>query len=103
MSTLRLYTTPTFTLHIPGVDLTAFDLYVTFRQGDTVVTKNDGVATYSGDETQIVVSLTQAESGQFKDRPGIYVQVNWMNGATREATNIAELPPRSNLLEEVIS
>lgn len=102
MSTLRLYTTPTYTLHIPGVDLTAYDLYVTFRQYDTVVTKTDVTATYADDETQILVSLTQEDTAQFMDRPGVYVQVNWLNGSIRKATNIAELPPLKNLLEEVL-
>ena len=103
MATMRLYTTPSYTLRIPGIDLSAFDLWVTFRQGDTVVTKTDATATYIGGESVISVSLTQAESGQFKDRPGIYCQVNWLDSGDRQATSIAEIPPLTNLLEEVIS
>ena len=102
MGTMRLYTTPQYTLHVKDIDLTGYDVYVTFRQNDVVITKDDGVLTYSDGNTNIVVNLSQAETSQFKLRPGIYVQVNWMNGDDRFATSIAELPPLANLLEEVL-
>ena len=103
MATMRLYTTPSYTLRIPGIDISSKTIKVTFRQGDTVVTKTDATATYSSGETVISVSLTQAESGKFKDRPGIYCQVNWLDGGQRFATSITEIPPLTNLLSEVIS
>lgn len=103
MATMRLYTTPSYTLHVPGIDLTGKTIKVTFRQGDTIVTKTDATATYSDGETVISVSLTQTESGQFKDRPGVYCQVNWLDSGQRFATSIAEIPPLTNLLSEVIS
>ena len=103
MSTMRLYTTPSYVLHVEGVDLSAVDLYVTFRQEDTIVTKTDATATFDGTESVINVTLTQAESGQFAIKPGVYCQVNWLDDGERHATNIVEIPPRGNLLEEVLS
>lgn len=105
-ATMRLYTTPEYTLHVIGIDISSYSVYVTFRQENTVVTVNSGITKQydsENEETKIIVSLTQVQTSGFKLKKPIYVQVNWMNNGDRKATNIAELPPLMNLLEEVIS
>lgn len=105
-ATMRLFTTPEYTLHIPGIDLTPYEVYVTFRQNDKIVTleTSDVTVAYDDgdDETQISVVLSQDQTAEFEMRRSIYVQVNWLNGDMRYATDVAEIPPKLNLLEEIL-
>ena len=104
-TTMRLYTTPQYTLHVPGIDLTPYDIYVTFRQNDKVVTltTDDVSVSYDNeeDETQILVVLSQSQTA-FEMKRSIFVQVNWVNGEMRYATEVSEMPPKINLLEEIV-
>jgi hypothetical protein len=103
---MRRYTTPTITLKVVGVDLTGSNVYVTFKQEDsTLITKSgdDVTAELDGSDTTITVSLTQAETGSLMAQKSTSVQVNWMSGATRKATEIRYISTTENLLEGVLS
>lgn len=95
-------TTPTLTLTFsdPDLDLTtASDVYVTFRFGETPLTKTgeDLVIT----EKTIEVFLSQTETLAFPEGP-VEVQANWMKGGKRAASDVAQYFFTKQLLEQEI-
>lgn len=102
------YTTPPISLLVKGVNLTsATSVYVTLKQSRVVLNIESSpisgmVISQSGDDTQITFSLTQEQAGQFKNAFA-EIQVNWISGGIRYATEIAKVMVYNNLLEEVIS
>lgn len=102
------YTTPSITLEVEDVDLTAQDVYVTIVQGSIELTKSGQALTISYDsETEvstIVFTLSQAESAQFAFSRSAQLQVNFINASgVRDATNIAQIDVLKNLLDEEIT
>lgn len=94
------YTTPTYELVIDGVDLTGFDVFVTFSQhGDTVTLENPSFTVEDGNTT-IMCSLTQKQTAGF--RAGMMdVQVNWADAShNRCATIVKQVPVDVQLLQE---
>ena len=102
---MRIYTTPTLSLKVKGVDIhSASYVYVTFyNNGKVILTKEkaDISMSVSGSDTLIDVALSQSESRYFKPDSSASVQVNWMNGTTRAATEIVDFTVKDNLLKEV--
>ena len=103
------YTTPTITLTIEGVDLSAQDVYVTLQQGNLELTKSGSDLTIDTEtvqqitNTDISFTLTQEESALFKFNASVSVQVNWISAqGVRAATEIKKLNVMDNLLDEVI-
>ena len=97
------YTTPTFTLTFTqdGLDLTqARNVYVTFRSGDTLMTKTGEDLTV--DEKSIGVYLSQEETAKF--RVGyVEIQANWTTAPdNRAASNVVRYPISEQLLMAVI-
>ena len=94
-------TTPTFVLEFEDIDLTeALELFVTLRQGSTVLTKtgNDLEVT----ETTITVFLSQEETLSFCEGKAD-LQVNWVySDNSRACSNIVSVAVGRNLLPEVI-
>lgn len=104
-------------LLVIDTDLTNSTCWVTYRQrvannDDIVLTIQDANLTKSliGADTLITVNaLTQSQTAQFNDLDPFLddgeaeVQVNWMDGSTRCATEIAKINIGRNLLEEVLS
>lgn len=95
------WTTPTLTLTFTeaGLDLTqASGVYVTMSSGKTKLTKTGADLDIS--EKQIVVSLTQEETGRF----GLVVEIqaNWLVNGKRIASDIARVSISDQLLNEVI-
>lgn len=59
-------TTPTITLTINEIDLTALQsIYITFRQGGTCVTKQSGDSGVEINAHTVEITLTQAETLNF--------------------------------------
>ena len=102
------YTTPTITLTVEGVDISAFDVYVTLEQGKTELTKSDDDLTITTETVQqitntiISFTLSQTESAKFDYSRYVNVQVNWLNNGTRNATEIETIEVMRNLLDRVI-
>lgn len=117
------YTTPSHTLVVEGQDITAHDVYITYKQvnpddidtdypngiyhggrtaRETTITVQPITKTLSGNDTVLTAYLTQAQTAQFK--PGVVrVQVNWKtSGGIRHATDVVKLPSFDNLYEEEI-
>lgn len=102
---MRQYTTPTFTFTVKGIDLTAMDdVLVTFADATRtiLVTKDSPTVTASGSDTIVETSLTQAETGKFVQNTTGFAQINWLDGATRCATEIIEISIKENLIKEIL-
>ena len=99
----RQYTTPTIQLRIDGHDLTGADVYVTFQSKGQVVTVEDADITACSHGTVIDVKLTQEQTAAFFPGEVVKVQVNWMDGDERYATDVATILWKENLLKEVLS
>lgn len=101
-------TTPTICMNIVNggeLDLTrASDLYVTLRQGQTVITKKEGV---KADAQSVSFSFTQREALKLHEGSA-EVQINWTyrdavdRSKRRAATRVAEIQISRQLLDEVI-
>ena len=102
---MRQYTTPTYTLTVKGVDLTAADgVWVTFADSNRaiIVTKDSPTVSASGDDTIVETTLSQAETALFAEDTKSGVQVNWLDGTKRFATNIVQININENLLKEIL-
>ena len=99
------FTTPPITLKVVGVDITAATVYVTIKQGTTELNLSGAALTLTkvSSDTNITFSLTQAQSGGLNFSAYAEVQVNWIAGGVRYATEIAKLRVLENLYDEVIS
>ena len=99
---IRKYTTPTHTLTVKGIDLTGYDVYVTYEQGDVKLTFSDVTCTLSDGNTVIAVEMTQEDTSKFKEGSYVSVQVNWIRSGKRDATGVKMIKVDGNLLNEVI-
>ena len=99
------FTTPPISLLVKDVDITAADVYVTVKQGPNEINLEDTDLTMqvSGSDTQITFSLTQAQAGSLNINAFAEVQVNWITGGIRYATEIVRVKIYDNLYDEVIS
>ena len=95
------YTTPTITLTIEDA-LVSGDVFVTFEQGRNRLTIEDAEVTLGNSDSTITLTLTQEQTAMFKTGFPISVQVNWIDGGVRTATDIATISALDNLLDEVI-
>lgn len=100
------YTTPTISLIVEDVDITAHDIYVTLVQGTTEIIKTGSDLTVSTDDgdTSIIFTLTQEESASFDYNNRAAVQVNWITSSgVRSATEIKSIGVMRNLLDKVVN
>lgn len=98
---MRRYTTPTIELTVEGVDLAGNRVWVSFRQAARKLDVEPESMAKDGNDTVLLVSLTQAQTSKLK-RGKARVQVNWVGGGKRGATDIVEFEVAENLLERVI-
>jgi len=105
MSGFTVFSTPTKTARLKGVNATAYDIYLTLEQDkhSLTLTGSDLSVSYNGEDTLIVFTLTQQQSARFCPYKQVRVMVNCMNGSTRIPSSIAVLDTFENLLTEVIS
>ena len=103
------YTTPTISLVVEGVDISAHDIYVSLEQGGKELTKTGTDLTVTTTtvqqvtNTNISFTLTQLESASFDFNRNVNVQVNWITASNvRGATEIKNISVMRNLLDEVI-
>lgn len=100
---MRQYTTPVVQLRIDGHTVSG-DVYVTFanKARNVTLTISNPTVTVDSDGTTIEAHLTQTETGKFWYGEDVSVQVNWMAGTQRYATEIANVPWNENLIKEVL-
>lgn len=104
---MRRYTTPTLTLVVEGIDITACDVYVTLRQGKRLLTLTDPEmeteVVEQRTDTKLTVTLTQEQTALFEAVP-VDVQVNYISSdGARDATEVKRVEVWPNLLQEVIA
>ena len=102
-NSIRRYTTPTISLTVNKIDLTAYDVFVTFKSGNKTLTfTNDDISmTFESPDTQIEIEFTQEQSALFSGQA--LCQINWLTtGGERNATCIRSVNFSPNLLDEVI-
>lgn len=97
------WTTPTHTHTVKGIDLTGYDVYVSYKQGRREIdVKADEVA-FDGNDTTITVSLTQPQTGQFREG-SVSVQVNWVTAdQKRDAVKVKSVEVDENLMAREVS
>ena len=97
------YTTPTFTLTFTeqALDLTqAQNVYVTFRSGETLMTKSGADLTIA--EKSIGVYLSQEETAKFKVGY-VEIQANWTTATGgRAASEVTKYNITEQLLKRVV-
>lgn len=98
------FTTPPISLLVEGVDITSADVYVTVKQGPNEInlTDTDLTMSYANSNTTVTFALTQVQAGSLNANYFSEVQVNWIAGGVRYATEIARVKIYDNLLDEVI-
>lgn len=104
---MRRYTTPTLTIIVEGIDLTAMDVRVTLKQGKRSLTISDPemetVSEEGRTDTKLDVTLTQEQTALFEAVP-CKVQVNFIDqDGARDATECKTVDVWPNLLPEVIA
>lgn len=102
------YTTPTITLRVKGIDISQSDAYCTVKQDKVKITKTGADLSISTETVQgttntlISFTLSQQETAAFIQDRIAKVQVNWLNGGKRLATERKAVVFGENLIDEVI-
>lgn len=99
---MRRYTTPSIMLTVENADITAFSVYVTFKQRDRVITLENPTSQFVVANTILSVPLSQLQTAGFA--PGfVDVQINWKDRlGNRDATDIGTIRVAENLLDEEV-
>ena len=94
------YADEPFTITVKGINLESCPhIHITFRQGDTVVNVVDPPVL---DESHLVITLTQQQTGMFRDGT-VYTQGNiWDANGKRHPTGEKTVKMERNLLDRVI-
>lgn len=101
---MRRGTTPTLTITVTGMDVADLTtIKVTFKQGDTELTKSTDEVSVDTENNTIAVFLTQEETLKF-DNGSIYVQIRGLlaDGVTAIASAIKSFSMDKILLDGVI-
>ncbi len=101
---MRNYTTPTIALNIPDVALSGMTVHITFSDmGQNVILDSAPTSiTDTDDGALLTLDLTQAQTALFSPHKKYLVQVNWLDGNKRFATNIVNFQPKANLIKEIL-
>lgn len=101
---MRNYTTPTLTFNIPNVSLSGMTVHITFADlaQNVILDTAPTSITDTDDGSELALDLTQAQTAMFNPNKKYLVQVNWLDGDNRYATNIVRFQPKANLIKEVL-
>lgn len=98
---MRRYTTPTLTILINDY-LSQAHIYITFKQGNTLITIDSPDCVEKDGGTEIYVNLSQEQTSQFVVGP-VQIQANWIwSSGSRGATEIAYIQMTENLLTKTL-
>lgn len=84
----------------------ASDVYVTLKQGGTVITITGAALDIDG--YRVTAYMTQENSLKLKDKAAVQVQINWLytdqesNTVSRCASDLATIPVGEQLLRRVL-
>ena len=97
------WTTPTHTHTVKGIDLTGYDVYVSYKQSRNELTIPAKSVSYDGKDTTVVVQLTQRQTGAFK-AGSVKVQINWVTPeGNRDAVLVKSVEVDENLMAKEVS
>lgn len=96
------WTTPTHIHTVRGVDLSSYDVYVSYKQNRTELTIPAQSVTYNGTDTTVTVQLTQKQTGSFKAGT-VKVQINWVTpDGNRDAVLVKSVEVDENLMAKEV-
>ncbi len=97
------WTTPTHTHTVSGIDLTGFDVWVSYKQGRNELSVLASDVTYDGSKTSVTVELTQRQTGAFK-ADTVKVQINWVTpDGKRDAVKVKSVECDENLMAKEVN
>ena len=104
------YTTPAIPLIVENKDLSSgYDVWVSLEQNKKKLEKKNSDLIITAEthgqqtDTNIILTLTQEESGSFDFGKSCSVMVNWIDASgVRGATEMKTIPVMRNLLDRVI-
>lgn len=96
------WTTPQITLILDKEVSGTFTVSLEQLSNEVTIDDSRITSVVSDGTTTLTFSLTQNESGVFTEGLSINVQVNFMDGDYRGATDIATVPTLRNLIDEVM-
>lgn len=100
------YTTASIAFVVSGVDLTDKHVWVTLSDmnGKRKITYENPQMSFDDPDTDIVIVMSQEESGSFKPGSRLKVQVNYMTpDGMRKATSKDSITVEENLIDQVLS
>lgn len=105
MAYIRRYTSPTQELLVEGVNLTASEVFVSYKNGDLRLTFTGADIEMEAVESDTIIRvwMSQETTALFNLKKDLEVQVNWIEDGQRNATTIEKVTVARNLLEEVIA
>ena len=96
------WTTPTHRHIVRGVDLSAYDVYVSYKQGRNELSVPAHEVTYDGSDTTVTVDLSQRQTGSFKAGT-VKVQINWVTpDQKRDAVLVKSVEVDENLMAKEV-
>ena len=98
-------TTPLFSLHVKGIDLTTKSVYITVQQASRKYTKtgSDLAISYDGETSTVEFSLTQEETLSMR-KGWMFVQLRCIDSSgLARSTPIREVCVGDTLYEKVIA
>lgn len=97
------YTTPTHEHVVHGIDLSGYDVYVSYRQGSKTLNVKADAVSYDGTDSTVTVSLSQPQTGRFRAGK-VRVQINWVTSdGKRNAVRPKDMDMDDNLMERVVA
>lgn len=96
------WTTPTHTHIVRGIDLSGYDVYVSYKQGRNELSVASDQVEYDGSDTTVTVGLSQRQTGGFK-AGAVKVQVNWVTpDSKRDAVLVKSVEVDENLMAKEV-
>lgn len=97
------WTTPTHRHTVRGIDLSGYDVYVSYKQSRNELTIPAETIAYDGTDTTVTVQLTQKQTGAFKAGT-VKVQINWVTpDGNRDAVLVKSVEVDENLMAKEVS
>lgn len=96
------WTTPTHVHTVEGIDLTGYDVYVSYKQNRSELSVPADSVTYDGSRSTVTVALSQRQTGMFK-AGSVKVQINWVTyDGKRDAVRVKSVDVDENLMTKEV-
>lgn len=96
------WTTPTHRHTVRGIDLSGYDVYVSYKQNRNELSVKAAEVTFDGSDTTVTVNLSQKQTGSFKAGT-VKVQINWVTpDQKRDAVLVKSVEVDENLMAKEV-